>query len=201
MTNLCTDAGHGGEDSGAVWEETEEKYLNLQYVLALNDELRSRGHRVLTTRKIDSPVPSLDERCKLINAHHRNKVPAFDAIISLHCNVAAKKNPQSGKFEVLKSVEGFYAIYSAELVASRNLARQIARKVKEQGIALWQNGMLLTVELGRSLAWIHRTLPTAVLLEMGFMTNPRELELLKDDAYRQKMVRAIADGIEAFLKP
>ena len=199
MANLCTDAGHGGEDSGAVWAGTEEQLLNLQYVLALNTELKKRGHRVLTTRKGDNPVPSLQERCQLINAHHRNKAPEFDAIISLHCNVAAKRNPVSGVYETLESVRGFFAIYSAELSASRNLASAIAQKVNDQGIALHHNGLLSTVDLGRALAWIHRTLPTAVLLELGFMTNAQELQLLKEPAYRQKMVKAIADGIEVFL--
>ena len=200
MANLCTDAGHGGEDSGAVWAGTEEKTLNLQYVLALNEELKKRGHRVLTTRKTDSPAPTLEERCRLINAHHKAKAPQFDAIISLHCNVAVKKDEQTGSYEALPAVKGFFAIYSAELEASRVLAEAIAQKAEEQGITLHHNGLMSTLELGRTLAWIHRTLPTAVLLELGFMTNPQELNLLKDTAYRQKMVSAIADGVDAYLK-
>ena len=199
MANLCTDAGHGGEDSGAVWAGTEEKTLNLQYVLSLNAELKKRGHRVLTTRKGDNPVPSLQERCQLINAHHRNKAPEFDAIISLHCNVAAERNPDTGIYKTLKDVYGFYAIYSAELPASRSLAEAIANKAQEAEIELRHNGLLSTVELGRTLAWIHRTLPVSVLLELGFMTNPQELQRLKDSAYRQKMVTVVADGIDAYL--
>ena len=199
MANLCTDAGHGGSDSGAVWGGTEEKTLNLEYTLALNKELRNRGHSVLTTRKTNAPAPSLTDRCRLINAHHKNKAPVFDAIISLHCNVAAKKNEVTGVYEPLESVAGFYVIYSAESQPGYKLASAIAQKIGAQGIQLRHDGLLTAIELGRTLAWIHRTLPTAVLLEMGFMTNPQELELLKNAAYRQKMVTAIADGIETYL--
>ncbi len=199
MANLCTDAGHGGSDSGAVWEGTEEKSLNLQYTLALNEELRNRGHKVLTTRKADNPAPPLMDRCRLINAHHKNKAPEFDLIISLHCNVAAKRNEATGIYEPLENVKGFYAIYSAASQRAFQLASAIAQKVGANDIELRHNGMLTTIQLGRTLAWIHRTLPPAVLLEMGFMTNAQELKRLKDAAYRKTMVTAIADGIEAYL--
>ena len=39
-----------------------------------------------------------------------------------------------------------------------------------------------------------------VLLELGFMSNPDDLRLLHDEAYKKKMVTAIADGIEDYLK-
>lgn len=89
MAVICTDAGHGGSDSGAVWNGVREKGLNLQVVLKFNQWLKQRGHRVFTTRKSDQKVPPLKTRCRLINAHHLKQNPAFDAIISIHCNVAA----------------------------------------------------------------------------------------------------------------
>ncbi|MCB0291913.1 MAG: N-acetylmuramoyl-L-alanine amidase, partial [Calditrichaeota bacterium] len=49
MAIFCTDAGHGGTDSGAAWQNVLEKELNLRYVLAFNDELKKGGHHVWTT--------------------------------------------------------------------------------------------------------------------------------------------------------
>ena len=98
MAVICTDAGHGGSDSGAVWEDITEKSLNLRFTQAVNKELKKRGHRIFTTRQGDTDAPPLGTRCKLINAYHQNKSPQFDAIVSIHCNVAASFDSESGKY-------------------------------------------------------------------------------------------------------
>ncbi len=197
MANLCTDAGHGGPDSGAVWNNIKEKDLNLAFVFLLNEELKQRGHKVFTTRKSDQHAPPLGTRCRLINAHHRQKAPQFDAIISLHCNVAAVAEASApGGYRAIPSRRGLYVIYSAESADSAKLAKSIAERCAQAGIQLNHHGMLSTVELGRTLAWIHKTLPPAVLIELGFMTNPEELALLQSDEYRRTLIAAIAEGIE-----
>lgn len=197
MANLCTDAGHGGPDSGAVWNNIREKDLNLAFVLLLNEELKNHGHHVLTTRKSDTHVPPLGTRCRLINAHYKQKAPQFDAIISLHCNVAAVPDESAaGGYRAVSSRKGLYVIYSAESVKSKQLAESISDRCRQAGIELNHQGMLSTVELGRTLAWIHKTLPPAVLIELGFMTNPEELALLQSADYRQRLIAAIVEGIE-----
>lgn len=199
MATFCTDAGHGGSDSGASWQNVLEKDLNLQYTLALNSELKARGHRVLTTRRDDITVPPLGTRCRLINSHHNQKAPQFKAIISLHCNVAAVLDSDTGMYRPISTRKGLYCIYSEASARGKGLARSLAAACEKAGITLSHGGMISTVQLGRALAWIHKTTPPAVLLELGFMTNPDELALLQDEAYRGKMVATIADGIEAYI--
>ena len=199
MAILCTDAGHGGPDSGAVWGNVLEKDINLIYTLALNEEMKKRGHRVYTTRKSDSNVPPLRTRCELINKHHVMNSPEFDAIISIHCNVAVAYNGQTGGYSALKSQRGLYAIYSAESHSSTKLAESIADTCRNAGIQLSHGGMVSTIELGRTLAWIHRTLPPAVLVELGYMTNDQELALLREEEYQEKLIGTIIEGIENFL--
>jgi N-acetylmuramoyl-L-alanine amidase len=199
MAVICTDAGHGGSDSGAVWEDVTEKSLNLHFTKAVNSELKKRGHRIFTTRLEDADAPPLGTRCKLINAHHQNKSPQFDAIVSIHCNVAASFDSETGKYIANESVKGFYAIYSAESEASHKLAKSIAESCRKKDITLNHNGKISTIDLGRTLAWIHKTLPPATLLELGFMTNPEELRLLQDENYTTKIVTAICDGIEEYV--
>ena len=198
MGIICTDAGHGGTDSGAVWKNVREKDLNLTYTMDLNEELKKRGHQVFTTRTSDFTFP-LGERCNLVNTHHRAQQPRFDAIVSIHNNVAARQDPATGEYKALANIEGFYAIYSEESPKSTKLASKIAATVSSAGITQKHGGMLSTIDLGRTLAWIHKTTPPATLLELGFMTNPGELDRLQDASYRRKMVLAIADGIESFL--
>ncbi|MCB9087316.1 MAG: N-acetylmuramoyl-L-alanine amidase [Calditrichae bacterium] len=142
MAIFCTDAGHGGTDSGAAWQNVLEKELNLRYVLAFNDELKKRGHQVWTTRKTDQHVPNLTTRCQLINAHHSQGTPKFDAIISLHCDVAAYRSASSGRYMANEAVRGFYAIYSRESIQGRDLAKSIANEAKENGIAVKDGGKM-----------------------------------------------------------
>jgi N-acetylmuramoyl-L-alanine amidase len=200
MAVFCTDAGHGGSDSGAVWKDIREKDLNLQVTLKLNRLLKERGHTVWTTRRSDEHVPPLSIRCRLINRHYQLNRPAFDAIVSLHCNVAAKWDEAMGTYQPLPRYRGLYAIYSEESVNGKRLARLVAEHASRHDIPLAHHGTLSTVELGRSLAWIHQTRPVSVLVEMGFMTNPEELARLQDEAYQQILAQSIADALEAFVQ-
>lgn len=197
MATFCTDAGHGGRDSGASWHNVLEKNLNLVYTSLLNSALKERGHKVFTTRDRDSNVPNLSTRCRLVNAHQKQQAPEFDAIISIHCNVAAYK--ENGIYKAKSDRRGFYAIYSQESQKSTQLAKAIAQACDNASLNLNHEGMLSTAQLGRSLAWIHKTTPTAVLLELGFMTNPEELTLLQSSDYQAKMVEALSVGIENYI--
>ncbi len=197
MAKICSDAGHGGLDSGAVWQDALEKDLNLLYVLKLNTELKKRGHTVFTTRTSDINVPPLGTRCRLVNEHHRQQAPQFDLIVSIHCNAAAVK--ENGVYKAVSSRHGLYVIYSEESETSRAAAQAVSKQCAAADIQLNHHGMLSTVQLGRALAWIHKTIPPAVLIELGFMTNPEELTLLRSDTYREKMVTTLADGIEQYL--
>ena len=201
MAIFCTDAGHGKPDTGAVWQGVMEKDPNWQVVRRLNAFLKERGHQVWTTRHNDVNVPPLKTRCRLINRHYQLKRPAFDAIISIHCNVAAQWDEIKQTYIPLPRHKGLYAIYSAESSAGTRLAQNIANYCAKQDIPLAHNGMLSTVELGRSLAWIHQTLPPAVLVELGFLTNPEDLANLQSPDYQQQLVEAITAGLEAFAQP
>jgi len=197
MAKICTDAGHGGADSGAVWQDAREKDLNLLYTIQLNSELKKRGHTVYTTRTSDVHVPPLGTRCRLVNEHHKQQAPQFDLIVSIHCNAAAVK--ENGVYKAVSSRRGLYVIYSQESNASRKAAMAVSEQCAAENIHLNHHGMLSTVQLGRTLAWIHKTIPPAVLIELGFMTNPDELALLQSTDYRGKMVTTLADGIEKYL--
>ena len=199
MAILCTDAGHGGPDSGAVWGSVMEKDINLIYTMALNERLKGHGHKVYTTRKSDSNVPPLRTRCELINKHHTLNSPRFDTIISIHCNVAVTYDTERGQYRALKSRRGLYAIYSAESDQGTKLAKSIADTCRNSDIQLSHGGFVSTIELGRTLAWIHRTLPPSVLVELGYMTNDQDLALLREENYQKKLIDAIVNGIENFL--
>ncbi len=197
MAVICTDAGHGGRDSGASYNGVLEKDINLQFVQKLNDLLKQRGHTVYTTRISDSHVAPLGVRCQLINEHHRLKKPAFDLIISIHANVATHQT----SWGYLPDTErhGLYFIYSQESQTGTRLAEILAQTCRNRSVSLAHEGILSTLELGRTLAWIHKTIPVSILTEVGYMTNPAELEQLLSMDYQNKVIYAIAEGIEQYV--
>lgn len=81
---VCLDAGHGGEDNGAISNDGKrfEKDDNLRLTLKVRDELERMGVDVVLTRDTDKAV-SLKDRCKIANrkrcdlfvALHRNSSP------------------------------------------------------------------------------------------------------------------------------
>lgn len=81
---VCLDAGHGGEDVGAISADGKrlEKDDNLELTLKVKEELEKKGITVILTRDSDETV-SLEERCKIAND---NKCGLF---VSLHRNSAA----------------------------------------------------------------------------------------------------------------
>lgn len=198
MAAFCTDAGHGGPDTGAVYHDIREKDVNIAITLLLNEELKRRGHTVLTTRKSDDRVPPLITRCRLVNAHFNQGAPHFDAIISLHCDVALRTDEVTGLSQPIPDRQGLYAIYSQESEKSTALAQAVAAATKNHAIQQHHEGILSTIELGRTLAWIHKTLPPAVLIEMGYLTNADDRQMLHDPGFRKTVVTAIADGCEQF---
>ena len=81
---VCLDAGHGGEDVGAVSADGKrfEKDDNLELTLKVKDELEKMGIKVILTRDSDETV-SLEERCRIANEK------GCGIYVSLHRNSAS----------------------------------------------------------------------------------------------------------------
>ncbi|MDR3124356.1 MAG: N-acetylmuramoyl-L-alanine amidase [Endomicrobium sp.] len=85
--NIVLDAGHGGEDPGAIGVNgTKEKDVNLAIVQELKSILdNDNDYEVILTRKDDTFIP-LAERTNIANEHNA------DLFISIHCNANLNKN-------------------------------------------------------------------------------------------------------------
>jgi N-acetylmuramoyl-L-alanine amidase len=168
---VVIDAGHGGIDRGARGADgrTLEKDVALDTAKRIERGLRSRGFRVIMTRRGDYFV-SLPDRVKMSN-RQRNAV-----FVSVHYNWAPRR-----------TAAGTETFYFNE--RSRPLAVNIQNEV---------NRVAPTPNRGVKRARFHvlrnNTRP-AVLLELGFMSNPRELDLIKSTQYRQRLADAVVRGI------
>ncbi len=180
---ICVDAGHGGTDPGATGVSgAKEKDINLAMALLLAEDLEQAGLKVMMTRTTDT-YPALQERADMANAA---KASLF---VSIHNNAHANCD--------VCGTETFYAgtntSYSTE---GKLLAEAIQRKLVE---ALETNDRGAKTHWNR-LVVLSQTSMTAVLTEVGFMTNAAEEAALLSSAYQETAAQAIADGILEYLK-
>lgn len=176
---IAIDPGHGGKpDSGSRGPTGyPEKDLNLAVSQRLAALLRQEGATVLMTRTTDTFV-DLKSRAEI----QSDREPHL--FLSIHYNAL----PDSGDAETTRGLSTFW--YYPH---SRPLAQAL-------------HGRLLS-DLGQpdyghyfsSLAVIRATTAPSVLLELGFMINPEEFELITTPAHQDKTARAIVAALREYV--
>jgi N-acetylmuramoyl-L-alanine amidase len=196
--SIVIDPGHGGLDPGTVANGQLEKTWTLRVGIALTHELRRRGHVVEITRGDDSTVPLIDRslqsnrrpRAAFVSIHFNAGEPEASGI---ECYYAWPKNPEvMARMNVVSGVSAGTAARDdrGRLLAEALLAGACAATgSKNRGV---HN------EPGYSV--ISRTQCPAVLVECGFLTHPAECRDIQSDAWRARLVRGLANGIESWLR-
>lgn len=169
---VVVDAGHGGSDPGAIIGEVYEAHINLSVAMKLADILEQNGIEVIRSRTADTWV-SLPDRYTLANEENA------DLLISVHCNI----------FGTDPDVAGLECYYREESPIGRALAMSILSAASARDEIKVRNAKTEDYQV-----LIHTNMP-AVLVEMGFMTNPDELQKLGSDAYQQIMAEVIAEAV------
>ncbi|MBC7253630.1 MAG: N-acetylmuramoyl-L-alanine amidase [Actinobacteria bacterium] len=171
---FCIDPGHGGSDPGAVGPTgLQEKEVNLKVALKLRDLLAAEGAEVLMTRESDVSV-SITQRWQMANSW------GADRFISVHHNSVSDSDVNYTITLVSKQA-------SQESLALANAVQ--AELVAELGLP--NNGVWLVDYCGV----LNNTTMPAILTEASFISNPREEQLLRDDAYLAREAQAIFRGI------
>lgn len=170
---VVIDAGHGGHDRGGIpGLKYSEKALALDVSRRLSSNLRKAGFRTVMTRTGDTFV-SLSGRCAAAN---RQSNAIF---VSVHFNAASRRGADG--------IETYYYGRRAYGLAAAVHKRMVAaagtdnRGVRRRGYYV-----------------LRHTRCPAILVEGGFLTNPREgARIAQSAAHRQRLADAIARGIIA----
>jgi N-acetylmuramoyl-L-alanine amidase len=175
---IVVDPGHGGPDPGTIGNGVYEKHLTLPISLRLGRILQQMGYSVVYTRTEDIDL-DLEPRVRLAE---RVRAEVF---VSIHANaLEARSSNVSG-------IETYHARGAA-------VSRQLASMVHEQ--ILSGTGALDRGVRGAGFYVIKHTSMPAILVETGFVTNPREAANLSNPAYQERMAASIARGIDQFIK-
>lgn len=189
---IIIDAGHGGEDSGAVGiNGVYEKDLNLEIALLIGEELKNRGYTVVYTRTEDKMLYSPEENIrgmrKISDLKNRCKIASEydDAIlVSVHMNAFG-----SSKYS------GLQVYYADKDVNSRLLAEKIQTKVANE----IQTSNTRQVKNGKSLFILDNSEATSVIIECGFLSNADECEKLSQKEYQKQLSFSIVCGIIEYI--
>lgn len=174
---VCVDAGHGGEDSGAVGPAgTRESVVNLGIARMMADEIRMRGHKAVLTREHNTDV-TLARRCRIANEQ------MADAFVSVHCNA---DGPEAHGVET-------YHYPGSE--AGRALASRVHGAVLSRFPGLADR----KVKEAKFYVLKHTKMP-ACLVECAFLSNPEEERLLGDVGNQRLFAEGIAEGVLQFLQ-
>ncbi|HEM4277403.1 TPA: GBS Bsp-like repeat-containing protein [Streptococcus suis] len=186
------DPGHGGADSGASYGGVHEKNLAMNVANKLKANLLALGINVLMTRTGDYNVDYVTERSRMVNSSNA------DLFISLHFNATGAGTTTARGIETYwyqsnpsypSKINQAYHNNPTRLAESQTLANQIQSSlIKETGA--YNRGVKR-----ETFAVLRETKIPAVLVEMGFMDNPSELQVIKQDSYQTKLAKALADGI------
>ena len=190
---VIIDAGHGGEDGGAIGKNgVYEKDINLDVAKDLSSMLRSCGINVVMTRETDTMLyeKNVDYkgRKKLLDLAARLKIgESYDncIFVSIHMN----SFPQ-------EKYRGLQVYYSPNRPESALLANAIQDSVHT---SLQPQNQRKTKSATKSIFLMDRISKPAVLIECGFISNAEECDLLCSHDYRQKLTFAIFCGITEFI--
>jgi N-acetylmuramoyl-L-alanine amidase len=217
---IVIDAGHGGKDPGAVgYKHYREKVVVFQIARELRNILKSRGYKVYMTRDRDVFV-KLSNRTKFANRKRA------DIFISIHANAVDKKNIlkaegiecyflSTSRSERAKRVAAkensadlsdanFYGkaaflntLNSHNIIAANKLAIDLQRGALASLNKKYKHVKDAGVRDGPFWVLVGAQMPS-VLVEVGFITHPKEAKRLVNKKYQKTLAKGLANGVERY---
>lgn len=186
--NIVLDPGHGGIDPGKIGVSgSNEREVNLAISIITGEMLTERGYNVFFTRAddgglyeesdVNKKAADMRKRCSIIE-----EVNA-DVVVSIHQNSFTDSD-----------VDGAQVFYYTHSVEGKKLAGIMQQSFKEYVDSA--NARECKAN-DTYYMLIHTPCPT-VIAECGFLSNPKEEELLNDKTYQSKIALAITEAVERY---
>jgi N-acetylmuramoyl-L-alanine amidase len=224
---IVIDPGHGGDDTGAQKNGAIEKNVVLAFSLKLRDKLNATGrYKVLLTRDTDTFI-ELNERREFAERHQAALFIAVHAdytgrasargatIYSLRENVAneLKRSAQGQVSDSVLSAQELAAVQKveADVGAIRAILSDLAKREVEatkdrtsvfaRSVVSYMGettNMMDNPDRSAAFVVLKSAKVPSVLIELGFVTNETDAQLLKSDSWREKVSGSILTAIENY---
>ncbi len=188
---IVLDPGHGGIDGGANCPGFLEKDTNLTIALKIKTELQKSGAKVILTRDRDIDLHNFVEHTS--TRHHRDLLARIDIInkskpdlfLSIHVNA----NPRR------PSTTGPMVFYNQSVPASNHLADTIQTHLNRTAT---EYGFKKHVARPGEYFLLNNCPYPGTIVELGFMTNYKEKQMLQDSNYQQHLAKSISESIRQY---
>ena len=171
---VVIDAGHGGTDYGAIRDDINEKDITLDVASKVEKLLTKKGYIVSMTRSDDSYV-SLEERVEA------SEIFNPDVFVSIHVN--------SSNSEAPNGIETHY-YKDNSLHLAKCIHASLRNNINAHDRGLFKSKFYV----------INHTTAPAVLVEMGFLSNPEERAQIITESRKSNTAKAIVEGIDEYFK-
>lgn len=172
---IMIDPGHGGRDNGATGAKGSlEKNLTLKTAQLLANKLKAQGAKVFMTRSNDQYL-ALSSRVSM--AHYQN----VDAFISLHYD-------SIDNYTVKGMTSYYYHSHQKGLASSIHNAVIKQTKLNDRGV---RQGDYHVIRENKQMA---------VLLELGYISNPTEELMVNTSQYQEQVTNGIVQGVVTYFK-
>ena len=183
---IYIDPGHGGADPGTVYKDIYEKDINLNICLKLQKVLESEGAIVYLTRYGDYDLSNNSYSRKKSDLNNRAKIineSGADIYISIHLNSISSST--------WRGAQVFYDDINKKNIEIANLFQEQLKKDLKTNREVKE---IKTMLMNRKI-----TVP-GILIEAGFLSNPNDRYLLRQDDYQYKICNSIRNGLIKYFK-
>lgn len=180
---IVIDAGHGGRDPGAISKcETDEKDLNIGVARLLRDKLEREGYTVIMTRKGDEYVGLYDRP----NIANESEAHVF---VSIHANSSI--NTDARGIETLYAPRDLTSVkFDAQYPLAKAIHSELMKATTMEDRGIKQRPDLIVLK---------HTEMSAVLVELGFMSNLDDMRTMKTSAFREACAEGLYRGIKNYI--
>lgn len=165
---------------------TPEYELNLIVALKLQKELESRGYTVIMVRTTNDVDISNAERAEMANNANA------DAFIRIHAD-GSEDSTVTGMMTICQTKKNKYngKLYKKSRALADCVLKGMVDVTGNPKSKVWETDTMSGINWAK--------VPT-IIVEMGYMTNPEEDELMAREEYRDKLAKGMADGLDSFFK-
>ena len=183
---IVIDAGHGGNDSGAVYGSLYEKVLTFDIATRIASVLSNTyDYNVKLTRKDDTYL-SLAERVDLSKSYKA------DAFVSVHINSSVASSA-SGHEVLVPTTESYTT--NPYVAASRQFGSIVNKEIAARIPTIQNRGVKY-----QNVYVVGKNVTPSTLVEYGFISNSNDRSHLTSTTYRQRMAEATASGVHQFIR-